>query len=576
MGPAYQSGALGERDSAGATSTWRLAPTRVGAMCAPGAASGSYKEHEMAVVAISTPPLSAPGSSHVGDRASFAEYVFDVVADQLFRGSTAVKLSPKALLLLRFVVHNPGRVLKKDALMAAIWASTVVTENSLVQLVVELRNALGDKEQRIIKTVPRRGYLFAAEVKWQGQEPPLRTDAGTSPRYLLGSFATLASLAMVLTASMPHRTGSVDDESARAFPVFVESFVEGDANGSTSRAGRRIADDVSALLLQRLMHLATPENGAKLAITGRLLRRTPNGITVDAQVRDLSSGESHSLVQLSFASEDELVISDLPLRMVRAMVDRRNAIILARARQPGHQPDAMELLHLAWDDYWLAKTETDLARASARFEAVLQQDATSVSARFGRSVSCYRTFSHLFSPAPLLTLAECERQIRELYSRAPESTDTLQAMGPLLQTLGKPEQAVWLLRKSIDLSPSDRTTNQLMAMVLVKEGRFEEAAPYLEFTRLMAERRREHGVSDHRRQAFFYQLFSDKAVLQGHEEESRAWLLRWSAEYPHDGRPYLTLAAIDAVNGRIEEAKSNMARHRQLVPRSNLRYVEML
>ena len=531
----------------------------------------------MAVVALSTPPLSAPGSSHLGDRASFAGHVFDVPQDQLLRGSTVVRLSPKALLLLRYLVDNPGRVLKKDALMAAIWGSTVVTENSLVQLVVEIRNALGDREQRIIKTVPRRGYVFAAEVKWQGEEPQQLAEVRTSPRrHGLVGFATLACLALVLTASVPPRSGSVDDESARAFPVFVGSFVEGDANGEPSRAGRRIADDVSALLVQKRMHLATPENGAKLAITGRLLRRTPNGITVDAQVRDLSSGRSHPLVQLSFATEDELVRSDLSLRMVRAMVDRRNAIILERARQPGHEPDAMELLHLAWDDYWLAKTEADLARASARFEAVLQQDAASVSARFGRSVSCYRTFSHLFSPAPLLTLAECERQIRELYARAPENTDTLHAMGPLLHTLGKPEEALWLLRKSIDLSPSDRTTNQLMAMVLVKEGRFEEAGPYLDFTRSMAERRREHGVSDHRRQAFFYQLFADKAVLQGNDDESRAWLLRWTAEFPNDGRPYLALAAIDAVNGRIEQAKSHMARHRQLLPRSNLQYVQML
>jgi hypothetical protein len=92
----------------------------------------------------------------------------------------------------------------------------------------------------------------------------------------------------------------------------------------------------------------------------------------------------------------------------------------------------------------------------------------------------------------------------------------------------------------------------------------------------MAERRREHGVSDWRRQAFFYQLFADKAALQGHDDESREWLLRWNAEYPDDGRPYLMLAAIDALNGRDEQAKSNMARHRQLLPRSNLKYVAML
>src|SRR5678815_3998195 len=95
----------------------------------------------MPVVAISTSPLSATGSSHLGNRSSFGGHVFDVAKDQLLRGSTTVKLTPKALLLLRHFVHHPDRVLTKDALMAAIWGSTVVTENSLVQLVVELRTA---------------------------------------------------------------------------------------------------------------------------------------------------------------------------------------------------------------------------------------------------------------------------------------------------------------------------------------------------------------------------------------------------------------------------------------------------
>jgi DNA-binding winged helix-turn-helix (wHTH) protein len=96
----------------------------------------------MPVVAISTSPLSVTGASHLGNRSSFSGHVFDVATDQLLRGSTTLKLTPKALLLLRHFVHHPGRVLTKDALMAAIWGPTVVTENSLVQLVVELRTAL--------------------------------------------------------------------------------------------------------------------------------------------------------------------------------------------------------------------------------------------------------------------------------------------------------------------------------------------------------------------------------------------------------------------------------------------------
>ena len=40
-----------------------------------------------------------------------------------------------------------------------------MTEESLTQCVSEIRDALGDTEQRIIKTLPRRGYVFAAQVQ---------------------------------------------------------------------------------------------------------------------------------------------------------------------------------------------------------------------------------------------------------------------------------------------------------------------------------------------------------------------------------------------------------------------------
>ena len=530
----------------------------------------------MPVVAISTSPLSAPGSSHLGNRASFGGHVFDVARDQLSRGSTTVKLTPKALLLLRLFVQHPGRVLTKDALMAGIWGPTVVTENSLAQLVVELRTALADKEQKIVKTVPRRGYLFAAPVVWLGQEPPQPSGVRPSrPRSLLAGIATLACLALVLTTPAPP-SGGVDAQWSNALPVFVAPFVEGDANGAESPTGRRMADDVFALLVRLKLATADQEDGAKLAIRGRLLRRASNGIAVEVQLRDLSSGTRYSLLEASFRDEHELIASDFSLRVVRALVGRHHEIILARARQPAHQPDALEVLNLAWNDYWLADTEADVARADARFEAVLERDPSSVSARFGRSMACYLTFVQLFSPAPRATLAECERQVRELYSSTPEANFAMQAMATCLYWQGKPEEALWLLRKALVLWPEDRWLNPMMGLFLIKEGRFDEAAPYLDVTRSLAERRREHGPSDRRRQATFYHLFADRALLQGRDDEAREWLLRYTAEFPDDGRPYLTLAAIDALRGRDEQAKSNMARHLQLLPRSNVQYVAML
>jgi DNA-binding winged helix-turn-helix (wHTH) protein len=42
--------------------------------------------------------------------------------------------------------------------MKAVWPNVIVTDESLARCVSDVRLALGDRRQRIIRTVPRRGY----------------------------------------------------------------------------------------------------------------------------------------------------------------------------------------------------------------------------------------------------------------------------------------------------------------------------------------------------------------------------------------------------------------------------------
>jgi DNA-binding winged helix-turn-helix (wHTH) protein len=61
-------------------------------------------------------------------------------------------------------VSSIGRLVSKDELFGAVWPDVTVTDDALVQSVGELRRALGDDGQRLIKTIPRRGYRFEAAV----------------------------------------------------------------------------------------------------------------------------------------------------------------------------------------------------------------------------------------------------------------------------------------------------------------------------------------------------------------------------------------------------------------------------
>ncbi len=119
-------------------------------------------------------------------------YRFDCFTLDLVRGAllaaggTEVALRPKAFAFLRQLVENAGRLIDRDEIMAAIWPGVIVTDDSVTQVVKEIRRALGDGEQRLLRTVPRRGFLFAAEVSRLDDTatlvvlPPDQKPAGTA------------------------------------------------------------------------------------------------------------------------------------------------------------------------------------------------------------------------------------------------------------------------------------------------------------------------------------------------------------------------------------------------------------
>src|SRR4051794_389249 len=86
--------------------------------------------------------LKAPASSR--GRGSpvvrFANFEFDFERDQLRRKGVLIALSPKPGALLRYLLANPQRVVSKTELMQNLWGSVVVTDDSLVQCVRELRS----------------------------------------------------------------------------------------------------------------------------------------------------------------------------------------------------------------------------------------------------------------------------------------------------------------------------------------------------------------------------------------------------------------------------------------------------
>src|ERR1700752_3951513 len=94
----------------------------------------------------------------------FGPFLLDLEAGFLRRDGDEVTLRPKAFDVLARLVVNHGKLVSKNELVQAAWPDAAVTDNSLAQCLSEIRRALGDDSQSMIRTVARRGYVFDAPV----------------------------------------------------------------------------------------------------------------------------------------------------------------------------------------------------------------------------------------------------------------------------------------------------------------------------------------------------------------------------------------------------------------------------
>jgi DNA-binding winged helix-turn-helix (wHTH) protein len=116
---------------------------------------------------------------------SFGDFTLDVEHRVLRRNGGELTLRPKSFDVLVYLVDHHSQLVTKTALLEAVWPDTAVVDNSLAQCLVEIRRALDDDSQQLIRTVVRRGYLFAVPVTTPVVEfPPPPEVASAEPRPL--------------------------------------------------------------------------------------------------------------------------------------------------------------------------------------------------------------------------------------------------------------------------------------------------------------------------------------------------------------------------------------------------------
>ena len=154
-------------------------------------------------------------------------YALDTDRRELHRGTDVIAIAPRVFDLLNYLIGNRERVVSKDDLISTIWQGRIVSDAALTTRLNAARNAIGDSgdEQRLIRTLPRKGFRFIGTVQ-EAPGPATATVASGSPR---SSFALPDKPSLVV---LPFTNLSPDPEQ--------EYFVDGVTESLTTDLSRMV------------------------------------------------------------------------------------------------------------------------------------------------------------------------------------------------------------------------------------------------------------------------------------------------------------------------------------------------
>jgi TolB-like protein len=92
----------------------------------------------------------------------------------------AVPVEPQVFALIRLLVENRDRLVGRDEVVEKIWNGRIVSDSAISSRLKSARAALGDDgaRQQVIRTVPKLGFRFVAEVETAPALAAVRPAAG--------------------------------------------------------------------------------------------------------------------------------------------------------------------------------------------------------------------------------------------------------------------------------------------------------------------------------------------------------------------------------------------------------------
>jgi adenylate cyclase len=498
----------------------------------------------------------------------FEGYTLDIACGALRAADREVQLRPKAFEVLRYLLENAHRIVTKQELMKAVWPNVIVTDQALTHCVGEVRQAIGDAKQTIIRNIPRRGYRFTAPVvrvtpaavpppalSGEGRDGALRDSPTLTPgppppgRGEQGA----ASLDRPSVAVLPFANLSGDPQQ----DYFSDGITE-DITTELSRFSELmvIARNSSFQYKGKAVDIrqAAQELGARYVVEGSV-RRSGDRVRIAAQLIDAVTGahrwgerydrQLHGV----FAVQDEVaraIVTIVAAHVNRAEIER------ALLKPPA-----------AWEayEYYLRGAEAFFVHLSRRtkdslYEAQrLLEQSLAIDPDYARAAAALSE-THLYayiepydgdylSPAALARGVELAKAAVRLDARLPQARAQL---GAILHFKCQHDAAVAEFEQAFALNPN--FIDHRYAHVLTCAGAPARAIEVLE--------------ANTRLDPFAPPLYSSgfmglaNYMLKRYGEAVR-WLGECTLRLPNMQSPHLGLASAYAQLGQLEEAKREAA-----------------
>lgn len=107
-------------------------------------------------------------------KVAFADCAVDTGRQMFWRSGQSVRLEPQVFDMLTYFLQNPGKVISRDDLVAAVWGGRIVSDSTISSRINAVRRAIGDDDRanRMLETLSKRGYRFSVEVFGDAQTSP--------------------------------------------------------------------------------------------------------------------------------------------------------------------------------------------------------------------------------------------------------------------------------------------------------------------------------------------------------------------------------------------------------------------